>query len=349
RPSAAAIAAWNNRAAPVSPASGEPDFKTDENALEIFSKLMAHKLAKKSQEGRHGWQRMSQQELTSMLREHVEKGDPVDVANFCMMLCANGFKIGRSTDADTAALQCAQTIVGIYQECLLKGEVGSPRITAKIQCEVIDTVNAQVTRLQAENAALQQRLNVADQRVCDLTAERGDLEAYAAALREDFTTLQSDLTKALELLEEASCSMPFGWQSKVRKFLAPPIRASREGLLKMERSNSKILTLGMDNLADIPYANETPAEWDADYRKIWQELQVASRNKVQLLTYIKNMREELKVVLEQLNEVISHPQTVMNNRLRTKVLEFLVAQSEPAANPIACKVDESCGRDGSNE
>lgn len=72
----------------------EPDFKSDENALYIFSKLMAHKLAKKSSEGRSGWQGCSQADLTRMLREHVEKGDPVDVANFCMMLRANGMSIG---------------------------------------------------------------------------------------------------------------------------------------------------------------------------------------------------------------------------------------------------------------
>lgn len=75
-------------------ADGEPDFKSDQNAVEIFSKLMLHKLAKKSAEGRSGWQECSQERLTRMLREHVEKGDPVDVANFCMMLCANGMSIG---------------------------------------------------------------------------------------------------------------------------------------------------------------------------------------------------------------------------------------------------------------
>ena len=74
----------------------EPDFKSDQNAVYIFSKLMLHKLAKKAAEGRSGWQECSQARLTRMLREHVEKGDPVDVANFCMMLCANGMSIGPS-------------------------------------------------------------------------------------------------------------------------------------------------------------------------------------------------------------------------------------------------------------
>lgn len=93
---AAAVDRWNERPA----TGGEPkpfddavDFKSDEHALEIFSKLMAHKMAKSAAKGRSGWQQCSREVLSQMLRKHVEKGDPVDVANFCMMLCANGFSI----------------------------------------------------------------------------------------------------------------------------------------------------------------------------------------------------------------------------------------------------------------
>lgn len=50
--------------------------------------------------------------------------------------------------------------------------------------------------------------------------------------------------------------------------------------------------LSLDGLADIPYANETPAEWDADYRKIWQELQVAMRNKSQLRAHVTRLNAE---------------------------------------------------------
>lgn len=67
---------------------------TDEVALRIFSAQMIAKLRKKAAHGRGGWQTCSQEVLTKMLREHVEKGDPVDVANFCMMLSALGMSIG---------------------------------------------------------------------------------------------------------------------------------------------------------------------------------------------------------------------------------------------------------------
>ncbi|NTF32345.1 hypothetical protein G6L88_09785 [Rhizobium skierniewicense] len=54
---------------------------------------MKAKLAKKRQEGRGGWDdedECSQVFLTALLREHVEKGDPVDVGNFAMMLHQRG-------------------------------------------------------------------------------------------------------------------------------------------------------------------------------------------------------------------------------------------------------------------
>ncbi|HAU75598.1 MAG TPA: hypothetical protein DCW88_08700 [Agrobacterium sp.] len=57
---------------------------------------MKAKLAKKRGEGRGGWEDKddcSQLFLTSLLREHVEKGDPVDVGNLAMMLHQRGESI----------------------------------------------------------------------------------------------------------------------------------------------------------------------------------------------------------------------------------------------------------------
>lgn len=83
--------------APQPPALGsEPDMNSDDNAIHIFTKLMAHKMARSAEKGRSGWQQCSQDSLSQMLREHVEKGDPIDVANFCMMLSANGFAISKA-------------------------------------------------------------------------------------------------------------------------------------------------------------------------------------------------------------------------------------------------------------
>jgi hypothetical protein len=68
----------------------------DNQSVEAFAHAMRVKLAVKRMEGRGGWQDKelcSGEFLSQLLREHVEKGDPVDVANFCMMLHQRGERI----------------------------------------------------------------------------------------------------------------------------------------------------------------------------------------------------------------------------------------------------------------
>jgi hypothetical protein len=60
------------------------DIKVDE-----FATAMKAKMAKKRQEGRGGWDDPAQcsvEHLAGLLLSHISKGDPVDIANFCMML-----------------------------------------------------------------------------------------------------------------------------------------------------------------------------------------------------------------------------------------------------------------------
>lgn len=67
----------------------QPGQHYDDYAVDCFAQMMKEKLTKKRAEGRDGWndpKRCSVQYLNQLLLEHVEKGDPVDVANFCMML-----------------------------------------------------------------------------------------------------------------------------------------------------------------------------------------------------------------------------------------------------------------------
>ena len=66
------------------------DIATDDQCVDMFAIVMKGKLAKKREQGRTGWQELTASEISLMLREHVEKGDPVDVANFCMMLALKG-------------------------------------------------------------------------------------------------------------------------------------------------------------------------------------------------------------------------------------------------------------------
>jgi hypothetical protein len=49
----------------------------------------------------------------------------------------------------------------------------------------------------------------------------------------------------------------------------------------------------LDTLADIKYAHTWPDDWDADYRSIWQKLQVAERNNMQWRVYAMDLRAAL--------------------------------------------------------
>lgn len=69
--------------------------QADEVGVEVLASAMKQKLHRKRAEGRGGWYDSSctGEYLSKLLREHVEKGDPVDVANFCMMLYNRGERI----------------------------------------------------------------------------------------------------------------------------------------------------------------------------------------------------------------------------------------------------------------
>jgi hypothetical protein len=68
----------------------------DDIAVENFAISMSEKMKQSREKGRAGWDNpslCSAELLSNMLRMHVAKGDPVDVANFCMMLHQRGERI----------------------------------------------------------------------------------------------------------------------------------------------------------------------------------------------------------------------------------------------------------------
>ncbi|HDR9290073.1 TPA: hypothetical protein QDB46_005259 [Burkholderia multivorans] len=87
---------------------------SDDVAVDSFAAAMKHKLALARAKGRGGWETCSPADLSRMLREHVEKGDPRDVANFCMMLWHHGSPIV-SAPADARVAQ-ADARVGLTDE-----------------------------------------------------------------------------------------------------------------------------------------------------------------------------------------------------------------------------------------
>lgn len=92
-----------------SPAVSEPTKAVahpDDLAVDEFAVLMKAKLAQARAKGRGGWDDDEvgmQRHLSNLLREHVEKGDPLDVANFCMFLSMRGEPIA-SASASAAAV-----------------------------------------------------------------------------------------------------------------------------------------------------------------------------------------------------------------------------------------------------
>lgn len=61
----------------------------DSIAVDMFAMVMKEKMEISREKGRSGWEGCPVEELWKMLREHVEKGDPVDVANLAMMIWHN--------------------------------------------------------------------------------------------------------------------------------------------------------------------------------------------------------------------------------------------------------------------
>lgn len=71
----------------------------DDDAIDQFALGMKMKMAVARAKGRGGWhskQQCTAEDLSRMLHEHVRKGDPVDVANFCMMLSMRGERIAEA-------------------------------------------------------------------------------------------------------------------------------------------------------------------------------------------------------------------------------------------------------------
>ena len=70
----------------------------DDEAVDKLATAMKAKLARKRAEGYSGWETSEgmHEHLSNLLRQHVEKGDPVDVANFAAFLHCRGERIAPS-------------------------------------------------------------------------------------------------------------------------------------------------------------------------------------------------------------------------------------------------------------
>ncbi|KGH27744.1 hypothetical protein [Comamonas testosteroni] len=76
----------------------------DDVAVDALAALMKAKLAKQRAKGYGGWDTdCTRERLSELLRGHVDKGDPVDVANFCAFLSARAEGITPQSQAEPVA------------------------------------------------------------------------------------------------------------------------------------------------------------------------------------------------------------------------------------------------------
>ncbi|WP_186202407.1 hypothetical protein [Burkholderia gladioli] len=96
------FAAYSARASQAAAPADAREPHADDVAVDEFAIEMKAKMAAARAKGRSGWETCAPADLSRMLREHVEKGDPRDVANFCMMLYHHRAPISRPADAGDA-------------------------------------------------------------------------------------------------------------------------------------------------------------------------------------------------------------------------------------------------------
>jgi hypothetical protein len=145
-------AALDLAAAPQAPAP-EAQQHPDDAAVDRFAAAMKAKLAAARAEGRSGWNDPAQctaDDLAIDLRKHVNKGDPVDVANVAMFLHARGESTKlrplsgdlidaiKAAPAGTSAIEHGGAVVFISREgdhsapTLLLGEMNHRELNAEV-------------------------------------------------------------------------------------------------------------------------------------------------------------------------------------------------------------------------
>jgi hypothetical protein len=87
---------------------------SDNAAVDKFAAAMKEKLSQARDKGRGGWESCSEETLSKMLRDHVEKGDPRDVANFCMFIHTLGYRIAPAAPAKPEGY-AKQLIEALYE------------------------------------------------------------------------------------------------------------------------------------------------------------------------------------------------------------------------------------------
>lgn len=117
----------------------------DDVAVDQFAVAMKTKLAQKRAEGRGGWEdkaQCSQDRLSLMLRGHVAKGDPVDVANFAMMLHQRGERISGRDAASPSVQDQEDALLDHVRDMLSGALIATGPAQAIMVADVIKDIDA---------------------------------------------------------------------------------------------------------------------------------------------------------------------------------------------------------------
>lgn len=68
-------------------------------AVDNFAEEMKRKLIRKARQGYHGWKNIQPTKAAEKFWEHLGKGDPIDLANFLMMLHRRGYSVALHFEA----------------------------------------------------------------------------------------------------------------------------------------------------------------------------------------------------------------------------------------------------------
>lgn len=240
---AMAVADYRRRVSALLEPSAQEEAHPDDLAVDRFAAAMKAKLAQKRAEGRGGWDGplCDADILSRMLREHVEKGDPVDVGNFAMMLHQRGEQIAPAaqdgtevTETDEYLLLKADVLSLRAENADLKAEVhehremlkgvGNERDVAVRQrdealslcreaqkrCDVLQAeAERLVPSLSAEVDKWYQRAVAERDRADAAEIERGTLKAEAERLRKELGAEQDSADEMADVLSKSGDGLMF--------------------------------------------------------------------------------------------------------------------------------------------
>jgi hypothetical protein len=197
------------RSALVSPPATSPD----DAAVDRFAAAMKEKLARKRAEGRGGWddpEQCSAEFLSRLLRDHVDKGDPMDVGNLAMMLHQRGKTIASAPSPEREEEPMSEISETRIAE--IREQVKSYSREPWLRQDCIDILAAldaaRVGDMRDAYVGAREDLLIWKKRALAAEAERDDLKEKLADAQSYFTRANADVGRIVADTDRVWGSMP---------------------------------------------------------------------------------------------------------------------------------------------